>query len=196
MTLEAHLEQARKKAEIETLNIGDEKTAGEFLRRILPPLELSADLRAHLDSFNKWCAKRHARRCPSRPATIALFALEQADMGVPIDVILAQLSAIEAMHDKFSLPNPVRTAAVHHTLETLIKVDPPRSWPKAERAMFRLLPADVQHIIGRRENDRDNEIRRLHSKVAKEMELLRSSNNTETKLVQSNEKVEEHALQG
>ena len=196
MTLEAQLEQARKKAEIETLNIGDEKTAGEFGRRIsLPPLDLSADIRTHLDAFNRWAGQRHARRCPARPATVALFALSQNDMGVAIDTILEQLSAIEALHDKFSLPNPVRTAAVRSAMETVVKAAPPRSWPKKDKAAFAMLPSDIQLILAKRQEQMDTEIRRLQSKVAQEMEILRSSNNTETKIVHSNEKEATHETQ-
>jgi hypothetical protein len=189
MTLAEQLDQAKRRQEIADLDAGDGRAATEFAKRIsLPPVELSANIRTLLDPFNKWASERHARRCPAKPATVALFALEQADMGVAIDVILAQLSAIEAMHDKFSLPNPVRTAAVRSALETLIKTDPPRSWPKAEKAMFALLPPDIRHIIALRQEQMDREIRKLHSKVARQLEELRSSNNTETKLVHSNEK--------
>jgi hypothetical protein len=194
MTLAEQLETAKRRAEIETLNIGDEKTAGEFGRRIsLPPLELSADIRTALDPFNHWAGKRHARRCPAKPTTVALFALEQAAMGVGIDTILEQLSAIEAMHDKFSLPNSVRTAAVRYALETIIKTDPPKSWPAAEKGMFRSLPADIQHIIARRENDRDREVRRQQSKVARELELQRM--NGADKTVSDEEKVDDHEVQ-
>jgi hypothetical protein len=194
MTLAEQLETAKRRAEIETLNIGDEKTAGEFGRRIsLPALELSADIRTALDPFNHWAGKRHARRCPAKPTTVALFALEQADMGVPIDTILEQLGAIEAMHDKFSLPNSVRTAAVRYALETIIKTDPPKSWPAAEKGMFRSLPADIQHIIARRENDRDREVRRQQSKVARELELQRM--NGADKTVSDEEKVDDHEVQ-
>jgi hypothetical protein len=174
MTLAEQLETAKRRAEIETLNIGDEKTAGEFGRRIsLPPLDLSADIRTHLDAFNRWAGQRHARRCPARPATVALFALSQNDMGVAVDTILAQLNAIEAMHDKFSLPNPVRTAAVRSAMETVVKADPPRSWPKKDKAAFAMLPSDIRLILAKRQEKMDTEIRRLQSKVARELELQR-----------------------
>jgi hypothetical protein len=183
MTLAEQLETAKRRAEIETLNIGDEKAATEFARRISLPLELSANIRTLLDPFNKWASQRHARRCPARPATVALFVLSQNDMGVDINTILAQLSAIEAMHDKFSLPNPVRTAAVRYALETLIKTDPPRSWPKAEKAMFAQLPPDIRHIIALRQEQMDREIRKLHSKVARQLEELRQNMNGAAKTV-------------
>ena len=184
MTLEAQLEQARKKAEIETLNTGDEKAAGEFAKRIsLPPLELSADIRTHLDPFNRWASQRHARRCPAKPTTVALFALEQNDMGVAVDTILEQLSAIEALHEKLTLPNPVRTLAVEYAMATLVKADPPRSWPKKDKAAFAMLPSDIRLILAKRQEQMDTEIRRLQSKVARELELLRQTNGADTKIV-------------
>jgi hypothetical protein len=188
MTLSEQLETAKKRAEIETLNIGDEKTAGEFGRRIsLPPIDLSAGVRAALDPFNRWASQRHARRCPAKPATIALFVLSQNDMGVAVDVILAQLNAIEAMHDKFTLPNPVRTAAVRCAMETVVKADPPRSWPKKDKAAFAMLPSDIRLILAKRQEQMDTEIRRLQSKVARELLELRQTNGADTKIVQIEE---------
>jgi len=86
--------------------------------------------------FNKWAIARQARRCPAKPATVALFALEQADLGVPAQQILAQLDAIERLHDRWGLANPVRTAIVRRVLEGIIKVPPPRSWPTADKVRF------------------------------------------------------------
>jgi hypothetical protein len=106
LTLAEQLDQAKPRQEIADLDAGDQRTAAEFAKRIsLPPVDLPAGVRAALDPFNRWASQRHARRCPARPVSVGLFALQQNDMGVPIDTILEQLSAIEAMHDKFSLPN-------------------------------------------------------------------------------------------
>ena len=137
MTLAEQLEIAKRQAEIRKLDSGDERVVTELAQRIqLPVEELSAELRARLDPFNRWAIARQARRCPAKPTTVALFALEQADMGVPAQQILAQLDAIEKLHDKWSLSNPVRTAIVRAALETIIKVDPPRSWPREDKVRF------------------------------------------------------------
>ena len=82
---------------------------------------------------------------------------------------MAALLAIEAAHDRHSLANPVRTAIVRVELNAIVKVDPPRSWPKKEKAMFALLPLDIKSIIALREEQRDNELRRLQSKVAENL---------------------------
>jgi hypothetical protein len=115
-------------------------------------------------------------------------------MGVAIDTILAQLDAIEQMHDKFALPNPVRTAAVRYAMETVVKADPPWSWPKKDRAAFAMLPSDIRLILAKRQEQMDTEIRRLQSKVARELEPRQHTSgadkiahNTETEKDQDNE---------
>lgn len=186
MTLAEQLDQAKRRQEIADLDAGDGRVAAEFAQRIsLPPMELSADIRTLLDPFNKWASERHARRCPAKSSTVALFALHLADMGVEIEQILAQLNAIEQMHDKFSLPNPVRTAAVRYAMETIVGADPPRSWPKKDKAAFAMLPSDIRLILAKRQEQMDTEIRRLQSKVARELELRRMNGAEQS--VQSNE---------
>ena len=90
------------------------------------------------------------------------------------------------MHDKFSLPNPVRTAAVRYAMETVVKADPPRSWPKKDKAAFAMLPSDIRLILAKRQEQMDTEIRRLQSKVARELEERRQTNGAEQP-IQSNE---------
>jgi hypothetical protein len=197
MQLAEQLEIARRRQEIADLDAGDQRTAAEFAKRIsLPPIDLSAGVRAALDPFNLWASKRHARRCPAKPTTVALFALEQADMGVAMDTILAQLSAIEAMHCKFSLANPVRTAAVRSAMETIVKADPPRSWPKKDKAAFAMLPSDIRLILSKRQEQMDTELRRLQSKVARELELRRMNGAEKPESIHiETEKVENHEVQ-
>ena len=48
--------------------------------------------------------------------------------------------------------------------------------------MFAMLPPDIRHIIALREQQRDHELRRLQSKVARELEL-RQTNGADTKIV-------------
>jgi hypothetical protein len=173
-----------KQQEVARLDAGDRGASAELAKRIkpLPVNELSTDIRTRLDSFNKWAGSRSARRCPAKPATVALWALEQADLGVPVQQILAQLDAIEKLHDKFSLSNPVRTAIVQAALETIIKVDPPRSWPREDKVRFARLDPDTREIIAKRENDRDKELRRLQARAAEAKKRL--SNGAGTKPVQ------------
>jgi hypothetical protein len=162
-----------KQQEVARLDAGDQRVAAELARRLqLPARELSADIRTRLDAFNKWAISKQARRCPAKPATVALWALERADMGVPAQQILAQLDAIEQLHDKWSLSNPVRTAIVRAALEQIIKIDPPRGWSRTERVEFALLPPDVRAIIVDKERLRDKALRRLQNEAAEAKKRL------------------------
>jgi hypothetical protein len=168
LTLAEQLEIAKRQAEIRKLDSGDERVATELAQRIqLPVEELSAELRARLDPFNRWAIAKQARRCPAKPTTVALFILEQADLGVPVQHILAQLDAIEKLHDRWSLSNPVRTAIVQGAaLATIIKVDPPRSWPREDKVRFAQLDPDIRQVIAEREALRDRALRRAQNQAA------------------------------
>lgn len=167
MNLSEQLEAAKRQAEVRKLDAGDQRVATDLATRIqLPVNELSADIRTRLDPFNKWAISKQARRCPAKAATCALFVLEQADLGVPPQQILAQLDAIEKLHDKWTLSNPVRTAIVRAALETIIKVDPPRSWPREDKVRFAQLDPDIRQIIETRERQRDVALRKLQNRQA------------------------------
>jgi hypothetical protein len=167
VNLSEQLEAAKRQAEVRKLDAGDQRVATDLATRIqLPVNELSADIRTRLDPFNKWAISKQAGRCPAKAATCALFVLEQADLGVPPQQILAQLDAIEKLHDKWTLSNPVRTAIVRAALETIIKVDPPRSWPREDKVRFAQLDPDIRQIIETRERQRDVALRKLQNRQA------------------------------
>ena len=70
------------------------------------------------------------------------------------------------LHDKWTLSNPVRTAIVRAALETIIKVDPPRSWPREDKVRFAQLDPDIRQIIETRERQRDVALRKLQNRQA------------------------------
>ena len=88
-------------------------------------------------------------------------------MGVAIEQVLAQLNAIEALHDKWSLPSPVRSVPIRYALETLIKPSAPRSWSKSEKGQWALLPLPIRDAISRRERERDLALTRAQNEFAK-----------------------------
>jgi hypothetical protein len=165
------IEAAKQREQIQRWNEGERKLTATI---VVPEIEVSADLRSRLDPFYKFAESKSVRRLPARPATVACWVRFQAGLGVPIEQILAALAAIETAHDRHCLANPVRTAIVRAELNTIVKVDPPRSWPKQDKAAFALLPADSKQIIATRELQRDNEVRRLQSKTA--LEIARRDN--------------------
>src|SRR5205814_1372426 len=102
--------------------------------------------------FVRWCDARGVRHCPAKPATVAAFVLAEK-MGT--QNLLPCLAAITATHNEHRLANPVATAIVARALARTVTIDPPRAWPKDDKALFLLLPADIQSIIARRERERD-----------------------------------------
>ena len=182
MTLAEQLEAAKRQAEVRKLDAGDARVATE-LKLDIPKPALAKDVLERLDIFGKWCASKQARKCPAKPKTVAAFALAQHELGATAQVVLAMLAAIEALHEYHGLSNPVRTIAVRAALETIIKVDPPRSWPREDKVRFAQLDPDIRQVIARREADRDRQLRRLQNEAAE-----RRHNGADTKPVQTDDK--------
>jgi hypothetical protein len=182
MTLADQIEQAKRADQIRAWDKGERELAATIAA---PEIELSADLRSRLGPFFEFAEAKSVRRLPARPSTVACWVRFQAGLGVPDEQILAALAAIEAAHDRHTLANPVRTAIVRAEVDKLAKVEAPRSLPKAEKAMFALLPPDIKRIIALRQEQADHELRRLQSKVARELELRRMNGAEQS--VQSNE---------
>jgi hypothetical protein len=53
-------------------------------------------------------------------------------------------------------------------LETIVTIDPPRSWPATDKVAFALLPPDTRRVIADRERERDRALRNAQHKIAAE----------------------------
>ncbi len=188
-TLSEAIEQAKQREAIARWDAGEARLAAEL--PIRPhPIELSTDVRSCLDGFNRWAESKSARRAPAKPTTVAAFFLDQAALGASAQHLLAQADAIEKLHDKFGLANPVRTAVVREALDLIIKVDPPRSWPSEDKVLFATLDPVIRQIIAERERERDTAVRRAQNKAAKA-----ATNGAATKVVHIEEKGQENGQQ-
>jgi hypothetical protein len=164
MALANELERIKQRELAARLDAG-ERALG--LRFELPKTELSEDLLSRLAVFGKWCEAKSVRQCAAKPKTVAAFVLDQHGLGATVQHILAMLEAIEVLHDSYhGLSNPTRTAVVRAALDQIVRVDPPRSWPKEQKAEFCRLPPDIRYIIAKRENERQRELRRLQNEAA------------------------------
>jgi len=99
--------------------------------------------------------------------------------------ILAILDAVEQAHSEANLSNPVRAALPRLALEQIVKVLPPRSWPKDAVAEWSLLPVDIRRTVSDREQQRDAWLRREQNRAAEERKALangasKSDGNIET----------------
>ena len=165
MALADQLEAARQREQIAAWDRGEAQLR-EQLGLDVPKRELSADVRDRFSLFEKWCSERGVRRLPAKSWVVAAFLLEQTANGRDAQGCIALLAAIAEIHDSASLSDPTSTSVVNQVLDQIVKVDPPRSWPAADKAEFARLPPTIREIIARRENDRDRELRRKQTEFA------------------------------
>jgi hypothetical protein len=145
--------------------------ANKINAQLPQPPELDEHTQLLLAPFVQWCSSVGVRHLPAAPATCAMFIMSQAKVGIAPERIAAEAQAIELLHDQCGLANPMQTRAARWALE--LKIEPPRSWPKEEKAMFAHLPVQIRNIITARENDRERALRRAQNSYAELKKLLR-----------------------
>src|SRR5262245_49822244 len=124
-----------------------------------PPSSITRDVQSLITPFVQWCDATGVRACPARPTTVAAYLQTKLDEGIPPERILRTLSGIAAAHNAFGFADPTHTTVVANVLEGVTTVEPPRSWPKAEKLSFNLLPPDIRAIIAKREQEREITLR-------------------------------------
>jgi hypothetical protein len=128
--------------------------------------------------FVEWCNRNVVRYCAAKPATVAAFVFEYHKIGASDDALMSVLEAIGKLHDAYQLANPVATDPVVRALDRTLKTEPPRSWPRDDKARFSQLPKAIQLVIERRERERDKWLRQTQAAAANEK---KKPSNTEAK---------------
>lgn len=129
-------------------------------------VQLDPDAELRLEAFNRFCTKYGVRNCPAAPKVVAAFCRAEEKLGTEPRKVSLTLSAIELLHDRHGLANPVATAPVRAQMEKIFQIEPPRSWPKAEQLMFASLPSEIRAVISRREKERETVLRRAQNEAA------------------------------
>jgi hypothetical protein len=114
--------------------------------------------------FLTWCERRDVRPVPARPGSVALFLLEHESLG--IEALARMVSAISQVHLKEGRADPASGYPVATALNSLAKIDAPRSWPKEHKGRFTSLPYDLQAYVSAHEAQREKELRRAHNEAA------------------------------
>jgi hypothetical protein len=130
----------------------------------IAPFQMDSEAQRSIGAFIRWCADNGLRSCPAAPAAVAAFV---RSMGASKEEIAEAVAAIVELHDSRGQSNPVATAAVRAELIRVGNLKPPRSWRNEEKLLFVDLPLEIQATVGRREEQRDTELRRLQNEVAK-----------------------------
>ena len=178
------IEQAKIRERVARWDANEQRLLQE-LKLDVPRPALAKDVLERLDIFGKWAASKSVRKCPAKPHVVAAFCLDQHQMGAAPQVILAILAAVEALHEYHGLSNPVRTSAVRAALDTIIKIDLPRSWPASNKVLFAQLDPDIREIISRREQQRDKALRRLQNEAAEQRQKNGADKSVQTKEVEN-----------
>ena len=69
-------------------------------------------------------------------------------------------------HYVHGLPDPTLGETVATALNNIVRVDPPRSFPKELHELFKMLPHEIQHWLARRQAADDRLIRKLQNELA------------------------------
>ena len=125
---------------------------------------LTHDEKLLLAPFEQWANQRGVRWLPAKGSTISSYALEVAHRGDAF--VLETIAAIERAHFAAGLASATTTPIVRHVLDKIVTVEPPRSWPKEDKAMFATLPPQIKSIIARRESNRDSGTRKAQNRAA------------------------------
>jgi hypothetical protein len=161
-------DEVRRIKEAERIRVWDANEAAmlaEVAEAIGPTqVELTDRMRTRLTEWAKFCADRNVRACPAKPQTVAMWVLSHRHLGA--DAIMDMLAALDVLHDHHNLSLPTKSAIVCRALEQVFKAEPPRSWDRESKLLFATLPQTIQQIIGKRERDRERELRRAQNLVA------------------------------
>jgi hypothetical protein len=139
----------------------------------LPQRRLSAKETELWNRFSEYCERESVRKLPAKPHTVASYVLDAARMGIPPEQIFYVLESISVAHDYHGLSSPVHTAATREAIQKVgAPTDPPWGWRGEEKAAWAQLPDDAKAAVYRRESERNREMQRKHSEVAKLKRLL------------------------
>jgi hypothetical protein len=124
-------------------------------------------------TFENWCALRGVQPIPAKPADVADFVSDCADLG--IERVWQAVCEISRAHYVIGLADPTLGGWVSAAINDIAKIAPPRSWPKEQKIRFMSLPYDLQVYMVERETFRDNEVRRAQTEAAIVKQDLRQS---------------------
>jgi hypothetical protein len=158
------IERAKQLAEAAVFD-RHERTIHDAIANRYPAPELDANDKELLGPWLAFCKESGIRHAPAKPWCVAVFIRHEKAQCVAEHIILARCNAIQKLHDKYKLANPVATAIVNAVLDEFTKHPAPRSWTKEEQRDWPLLPPIIKAAIARR-GERETKLRQLQNQVA------------------------------
>jgi serine/threonine protein kinase HipA of HipAB toxin-antitoxin module len=88
-----------------------------------------------------------------------------------LTLLIAATQEVSRLHAGNGLADPC-TAQVTAAFQAIAPIEPPRAWPKDQKARFTELPYGLQKYVAAHEARRETEIRRAHNEAAKARQEL------------------------
>ena len=104
--------------------------------------------------------------------------------------IWPMLQEISRAHYLIGLADPTTSGPVSAAIASIVRIDPPRAWPKEQKANFARLPYDLQVYLSGHEAKREKEIRRAQNELAtakQRLAALQSIHSPVTSLLEQRE---------
>jgi len=118
--------------------------------------------------FGQWALARRLPVLPTLPGYVAEFV---ARSSKKLDDLIAATQEVSRLHTSNGLADPC-TAQVTAAFQAIAPIDPPRSWPKDQKACFAELPYGLQKYVAAHEDRREKEIHRAHNEAANARKAL------------------------
>ncbi len=127
--------------------------------------------------FVRWCELNGISPCPAAPVQVARFIVEGAPLG--IERLWPAIQDISRLHVSAGLADPTLGGLAAEAVSTVARIDPPRSWPAADKQRFRSLPYDVQVYVAAHEAQRERALRRAQNEAARARQQLTAYSKSE-----------------
>ena len=133
---------------------------------------IGARLQEEPSAFGKWCVVRGVRSLPAAPAHVAAFLADNSGLGKPVKKIWELVHEISRDHVANGYADPTAGGVVGEMINSISMIEAPRSWPKAEKLLFKALPYDLQVFFAAHDRLREKEISRAYSEAAAARQAL------------------------
>ena len=120
--------------------------------------------------FGQWALARRLPVLPTLPSYVADF-VSSSFSAMKLEDLIAATQEVSRLHTGNGLADPC-TAQVTAAFQVIAPIDPPRSWPKDQKACFAELPYGVQKYVAAHEAQREKEIRRAQNEAATARQAL------------------------
>ncbi|XSC46798.1 hypothetical protein ACF1BQ_014600 [Bradyrhizobium sp. RDT10] len=114
--------------------------------------------------FGQWALVRRLPVLPTLPIHVAEF-VSSSFPSMKLEDLIASMQEVSRLHTSNGLADPC-TAQVTAAFYAIAPIDPPRSWPKDQKACFAELPYGVQKYVAAHDDQRERAIRRAHNEAA------------------------------